>query len=93
MVTLTSEEPSLPCKVKVANLCEAVTGNIHPRFKVTNLCEAGTGNIYQEPRFPHKVEVANLCETVTENIYPNLRWQTCVKQGQETSTPIKVGPC
>jgi hypothetical protein len=93
MVTLTSEEPSLPREVEVANLCEAVTGNIHPQFKVTNLCEAGTGNIHQEPSFPCEVDVANLCEAVTGNIYPNSRWQTCVKQGQETSTPIKVGPC
>ncbi len=59
MVTLTSEEPSLPCKVKVANLCEAVTGNIHPQFKVMNLCEAGTGNIHQEPILPPEV-----CENI-----------------------------
>jgi hypothetical protein len=93
MVTLTSEEPSLSCEVKVANLCEAVPGNIHPQFEVTNLCEAETGNIHQEPIFPSEVEVANPCEAVTGNIYPNSRWQTCVKQGQETSTLIKVGPC
>jgi hypothetical protein len=69
----------------VANLCEVVTGNIHPRFKVMHLCEAGTGNIHQEPILPPEVEVANLCETVTGNIYPNSRWQTCVmEQGQET---------
>jgi hypothetical protein len=57
------------------------------------LCEAGTGNIHQEPILPPEVEVANLCEAVTGNIYPNSRCQTCVKQGQETFTPLKVRPC
>jgi hypothetical protein len=58
-----------------------------------NLYETGTGNIHQEPILLPGVEVANLCEAVSGNIYPNLMWRTCVKQGQETSTPIKVGPC
>jgi hypothetical protein len=70
MVTLTSEEPSLPCKVKVANLCEALTGNIQAQSEVMNLCEAGTGNIHQEPILPREVEVANLCEAVTGNSTP-----------------------
>jgi hypothetical protein len=63
----------------------------HPNLTVISresvLCEAGTGNIHQEQSLPCEVKVANLCEAVTgKNIYPNSRWQTCVKQRQETST-------
>jgi hypothetical protein len=64
----------LPREVEVANLCEAVTRNIHSQFEVTNLCEAGTGNIHQEPSLPREIEVANLCEAVTGIILSYLCW-------------------
>jgi hypothetical protein len=56
MVTLTSEEPSLSREVKVANLCEAGTGIIHPDSRWQTCVKQG-----QELFIPIKVGPCQKC--------------------------------